>query len=40
MTLRYCLILFFAASLVAGTPPQKHPNKQPRQSAEKRGFYS
>ena len=32
MTLRYCLIVFFAASLVAGTPPKKH--KPPLERAQ------
>jgi hypothetical protein len=34
MTPRYCLILFFAASLVAGTPPQKHAKRRPAETAQ------
>jgi hypothetical protein len=34
MTLRYCLILFFSASLVAGTPPKKHPKKHRAEKAQ------
>jgi hypothetical protein len=34
MTLRYCLILFFAASLVAGTPPKNHPKKHRAEKAQ------
>jgi hypothetical protein len=32
--LRYCLILLFAASLVAGTPQKKHPKKHGAEKAQ------
>jgi hypothetical protein len=34
MILRYCLLLFFAASLAAGTPPKKHLKKRPADKAQ------
>jgi hypothetical protein len=34
MILRYCLVLFFAASLTSGTAPAKHHKKHPVEKAQ------